>query len=89
MFLCSWAGIHCDNMNISVVSLDISNYNLSGIFPPEIHKLARVQYLNISNNGFSGNLSWEFAQLKELILLDAYNNNFNGSLPLGVTQFPS
>ncbi|KAM7500432.1 hypothetical protein LguiA_024846 [Lonicera macranthoides] len=86
--LCSWAGVKCDGKDFSVVSLDISNYNLSGTLSPTITKLQSLKALNLSNNQFNGSLNWEFTSLKELEVLDAYDNNFSGSLPLGVTRIP-
>ncbi|KAG6594367.1 Leucine-rich repeat receptor-like serine/threonine-protein kinase BAM3, partial [Cucurbita argyrosperma subsp. sororia] len=87
--LCSWTGIQCDHMNTSLVSLDISNSNLSGTFPPLIHNLTNLRFLNISNNQLRGQLHWDYSQLKLLQVFDAYNNNFNGSLPTAVPQLPS
>ncbi|XP_057441398.1 leucine-rich repeat receptor-like serine/threonine-protein kinase BAM3 [Lotus japonicus] len=88
MSLCiTWHGIQCGQKNnMSVVSLDISNLNLSGtLSPAAITGLRSLRFLNISNNMFSGNMmSWEFFKLKELEVLDAYNNEFNCSLPLGL-----
>lgn len=89
MSLCTtWYGIQCDTNNSSVVSLDISNLNVSGTFSSSITKLSNLRFLNISNNMFNGNLSWKFSHLNELEVLDAYNNEFNCSLPLGVTELP-
>uniref|UniRef100_A0A5B7BZ54 non-specific serine/threonine protein kinase n=1 Tax=Davidia involucrata TaxID=16924 RepID=A0A5B7BZ54_DAVIN len=79
----------CDAKNRSVVSLEFWLIRC-GIFPPRIHKLARLEFLNIFINQFNGSLNnWEyFFRLKELMVLDAYNNDFSGSLPLGVTELP-
>ncbi|RHN56040.1 putative non-specific serine/threonine protein kinase [Medicago truncatula] len=89
MSLCTtWYDIQCDTNNSSVLSLDISNLNVSGTFSSSITKLSNLRFLNISNNMFNGNLSWKFSHLKELEVLDAYNNEFNCSLPLGVTELP-
>ncbi|XP_038877494.1 leucine-rich repeat receptor-like serine/threonine-protein kinase BAM3 [Benincasa hispida] len=89
--LCRWTGIQCDGIGMkrTVVSLDISNSNISGSFPPLIHKLINLRFLNISNNQFRGQLDWEYSQLKLLQVFDAYNNNFNGSLPTRLPQLPS
>ncbi|CAN4113556.1 unnamed protein product [Withania somnifera] len=85
MYLCSWTGITCDHIK-SVISIDISNLNISGSLSPNIHELTRLQILNISNNLLGGKLSWESPRFSVLQVLDAYNNNFSGPLPLGVTQ---
>ncbi|XP_050903893.1 leucine-rich repeat receptor-like serine/threonine-protein kinase BAM3 [Lathyrus oleraceus] len=90
MSLCTtWYGIQCDTNNTSVVSLDISNLNVSGTFSSSITKLSTLRILNISNNMLNGNLTWKFSNLKELEAFDAYNNEFNSSLPLGVTELHS
>ncbi|XP_004491265.1 uncharacterized protein [Cicer arietinum] len=89
MSLCSWNGIQCDTNNSSVVSLDMSNMNVSGTFSSSITKLKSLRFLNISNNMFNGNMmSWKFSMLKDLEVFDAYNNEFNCSLPMGVTMLP-
>ncbi|KAK2431459.1 hypothetical protein P8452_44639 [Trifolium repens] len=88
MSLCSWYGIQCDTNNTSIVSLDISNLNISGTFSPSITKLSNLRFLNISNNLFNGNLSWNFSHFKDLEVFDAYNNEFNCSLPIDITKLP-
>ncbi|KAI5332423.1 hypothetical protein L3X38_022552 [Prunus dulcis] len=80
MFICSWAGIHCDNMNISVVSLDISNYNLSGSLSPAITELRTLVNLSVSGNGFLGIFPPEIHKLARLQYLNISNNGFSGNL---------
>ncbi|CAH9106512.1 unnamed protein product [Cuscuta europaea] len=85
--LCSnWIGVTCDEYNKSVVSLDISNLNLSGPLPHPISQLHALRLLNISGNLFSGCPSLNFSSLPQLEVLDFYDNNFTCPLPIGITQ---
>ncbi|OVA05722.1 Protein kinase domain [Macleaya cordata] len=86
--LCSsWAGIKCDDddddddmMNRSVVSLDISNSNISGVISPVITELRSLVNLSICGNSFFGLFPSQVHQLTSLRYLNISNNQFNGSL---------
>ncbi|KAM1212899.1 hypothetical protein ACFX1X_004464 [Malus domestica] len=82
MFLCSWAGIKCDSRNRSIVSLDISNYNLSGTLSPVITELRTLVNVSVSGNGFSGIFPPGIHKLAGLQNLNISNNGFGGSLDL-------
>ncbi|KAL5732052.1 hypothetical protein ACHQM5_004711 [Ranunculus cassubicifolius] len=78
--LCSWKGIQCDEMKKSVVSLDISNLNISGFITPVILELRDIVHLTISGNSFSGVFPSEVHKLTNLRFLNISSNQFNGSL---------
>ncbi|XP_019455946.1 PREDICTED: leucine-rich repeat receptor-like serine/threonine-protein kinase BAM3 isoform X1 [Lupinus angustifolius] len=82
MSLCTWHGIKCDHNNMSVVSLDISNLNVSGSFSPSITGLRNLVSLSIAGNGFSGEFSAVIHKLQGLRFLNISNNMFSGSLGL-------
>ncbi|KAM1122935.1 hypothetical protein FF1_004381 [Malus domestica] len=82
MFLCSWGGIKCDSRNRSIVSLDISNYNLSGTLSPVITELRTLVNVSVSGNGFSGIFPPGIHKLAGLQNLNISNNGFGGSLDL-------
>ncbi|CAL5346609.1 unnamed protein product [Camellia sinensis] len=80
MSLCSWTGIKCDTNNRSIVSLDISNYNISGSVSPAITDLRTLVNLSLSGNSFSGTFPPRIHKLRSLQFLNISNNMFNGSL---------
>ncbi|KAI3881591.1 hypothetical protein MKW92_044315, partial [Papaver armeniacum] len=91
---CTWKGVSCD-LHRKVISLDLSNLNISGILSPEIGNLKNLINLTLSSNSFSGPVPVEISQisglkklssLKELEVLDFYNNNMSGILPVEVTE---
>ncbi len=62
------------------VILDVSNNNLTGAIPAEIHNLVNLEELNLSNNQMTG-IPAEVGQLKHLKVLNYANNKITG-LPL-------
>ncbi|KAF8390831.1 hypothetical protein HHK36_023130 [Tetracentron sinense] len=80
MSLCSWTGIQCDDRKRSVVSLDISNSNISGSLSTVITELRSLINLSVAGNSFSGMFPPEIHKLTSLRFLNISNNQFNGSL---------
>ncbi|KAJ4981478.1 hypothetical protein NE237_032315 [Protea cynaroides] len=78
--LCSWTGIQCDTTNRLVVSLDISNSNLSGLLSPVFTELRSLVNLSVDGNSLSGTFPPEIHKLRSLRFLNISNNQFNGSL---------
>ncbi|XP_022726374.1 leucine-rich repeat receptor-like serine/threonine-protein kinase BAM3 [Durio zibethinus] len=78
--LCSWTGIQCDVSNRSVVSLDISNSNISGSLSPVITQLPSLAYLSVPGNSFSGEFPQEIHKLTKLQFLNISSNMFSGEL---------
>lgn len=79
--LCSnWSGITCDNTTFSVVSLDLSNLNLSGTLSPAITQLRSLENVLLAGNGFSGAFPARVHELSRLRVLNISNNMFEGGL---------
>ncbi|CAD6270947.1 unnamed protein product [Miscanthus lutarioriparius] len=80
--LCSsWPGVACaPGSNRTVVSLDISGYNLSGTLSPAIGDLAGLRFLSAAANSLAGDIAPAIAALRDLRHLNLSNNQFNGTL---------
>ncbi|KAL5577929.1 hypothetical protein UlMin_019628 [Ulmus minor] len=78
--LCFWPGIRCDQHNRSVVSLDISNSNISGSLSPAITQLRSLVSLSVAGNAFSGTFPSKIHKLPRLQFLNISNNQFSGQL---------
>ncbi|KAG6656305.1 leucine-rich repeat receptor-like protein kinase TDR [Carya illinoinensis] len=83
---CSWSGIKCQPKTAQITTLDLSHRNLSGIIPPEIRYLSRLNHLNLSGNNFDGPLQPAIFELPELRTLDISHNNFNSTFPPGISR---
>nr|XP_043616938.1 leucine-rich repeat receptor-like serine/threonine-protein kinase BAM3 isoform X1 [Erigeron canadensis] len=84
--LCSnWTGIVCNNTTFSIVSLDISNLNLSGILSPVINQLHSLENVTVPGNGFSGPFPIKIHELRRLHFLNVSSNMFNGGLEFDFT----
>lgn len=82
--LCSWNGVICDG-NGMVVSLDISNFNLSGSLSPTVpQKLPALVNLSVAGNSFTGDFNpygdddnvHRFSRIR---FLNISNNVFSGN----------
>lgn len=80
--LCSWNGVICDG-NGMIVSLDISNLNLSGSLSPAItQKLPALVNLSVAGNSFSGDFNPaddNIHRFLRLRFLNISNNVFTGN----------
>ncbi|XP_073121630.1 leucine-rich repeat receptor-like protein kinase PXC2 [Henckelia pumila] len=65
----------------NLVTLDVSQNDLSGEIPYAIGDLASLQFLNIARNAFCGGIPVNIGGLKMLRVLDLSENQFNGSIP--------
>jgi|SRR3989344_1575345 len=61
----------------SITVLDLSNNNLTGALPAEIHDLANLETLDVSDNQMTG-IPAEVGQLKHLKVLNYANNKITG-----------
>lgn len=81
-------GIHSvDGISSSMKGLEslvLRKNNISGRFPLEITKLAKLHYLDLSNNFFSGELPDEIENLKEIKGLNLAHNKFSGQIPSNI-----
>lgn len=78
--LCSWNGVLCDSKNILVVSLDISNSNITGTLSSAITELITLVNLSVASNSFSGSLPPDIHKLGRLQYLNISSNMFSGNL---------
>lgn len=77
---CSWAGIQCDHSD-HIISLDLSNMNLSGQILPEIGHLRSLINLTVAVNFLTGSFPDEITNAVGLRLLNISNNIFVGYFP--------
>lgn len=68
--------------NTSVVSLDLSENNLSGIIPSAIGDMIALQTLKLDNNDLSGSVPTDINNITSLQTLDLSNNKLNEFPPL-------
>src|SRR6476620_326745 len=73
----SWYGIKLQNDK--VISIDLSNNNLTGTLPAEITTLTYLQQLNLFKNAISGNIPTTIGNLKQLKTLNLSFNKLSGS----------
>ena len=76
----TWHGV-TTNPDGRVVTLNLSNNNLSGSIPPQVGGLAALQVLDLSNNDLSGSIPPQVGDLTALIHLDLSNNKLSDSIP--------
>ncbi|XP_020098398.1 receptor-like protein kinase HSL1, partial [Ananas comosus] len=95
---CNWTGVSCSPPSAttaastarSVTSLDLSNLNLSGPFPPPLCQLPNLASLSLSLNSFSCALpSSSLLPCSSLTHLDLSQNEFTGPLPSSLSSLPS
>ncbi|PIA51831.1 hypothetical protein AQUCO_01000010v1 [Aquilegia coerulea] len=77
---CTWTGVSCDT-NRRVVSLDLTNLNLTGILSQDIGYLRNLVNFSIAANTVSGPIPSEISLISGLRQLNLSNNIFNGTFP--------
>lgn len=77
---CSWVGVQCDHFD-HIISLDISNMNLSGRILPDIGHLRSLINLTVAVNSFSGPFPPEITNAIGLRSFNISNNIFVGYFP--------
>lgn len=82
---CSWTGVACGNASF-VVSLNLSNMNLSGVVSAELANLKHLVNVSLDRNNFTGNLPAEIVTLSQLQYLNVSTNSFSGDLPSNFSQ---
>ncbi|XP_057475151.1 LRR receptor-like serine/threonine-protein kinase ERL2 [Actinidia eriantha] len=83
---CSWRGVFCDNVSLSVVSLNLSNLNLGGEISPAIGDLKNLQSIDLQGNNLTGQIPDEIGNCVSLILLDLSDNLLYGDIPFSVSK---
>lgn len=74
---CHWEGVQCHGRY--VISIQLSNRNLTGILP-NLSALTRLKQLHLSNNQLQGPIP-NLSSLIQLRQLQLSNNQLNGSIP--------
>ncbi|CAK9318374.1 unnamed protein product [Citrullus colocynthis] len=73
-----------DHLNFSffpnLLRLDLKINNLSGVIPPSIGVLSKLQFLDLSTNNLNSTLPLSLANLTEVFELDVSRNSITGSL---------
>ena len=72
-----------------VVSIDLSDNNLSGEFPEGITKLFGLVFLNLSMNHIIGRIPESISKLRQLSSLDLSSNKLFGSIPSSMSLLSS
>ncbi|XP_073101357.1 receptor-like protein EIX1 [Elaeis guineensis] len=72
-----------------IMSIDLSDNNLSGIIPSELVNLHGLCSLNLSNNHFTGKIPENIGALRQLESLDLSMNNLSGMIPSTISSMYS
>ena len=80
----TWYGVKLQNGK--VVSINLSNNNLTGEIPGEIVKLKSLQELNLYKNNISGAIPSDIGNLSELRILNLSFNKLSGNIPNSVCK---
>ncbi|KAL7465661.1 hypothetical protein ACHAXS_005978, partial [Conticribra weissflogii] len=83
---CTWRGISCDDDG-NLVGIDLSNNNLTGVFPARhITKLNTLQSLILANNSLSGSIDYNlFYKTRQLSHIDLSMNQLSGATDILVS----
>ncbi|XP_043716004.1 LRR receptor-like serine/threonine-protein kinase SIK1 [Telopea speciosissima] len=83
---CSWRGVSCDNVNFSVVSLNLSILNIGGEISPAIGYLTNLQVLDLKGNRLTGQIPDEIGDCLSLKFLDLSDNTLYGDIPFSLSK---
>ncbi|XVF09718.1 hypothetical protein REPUB_Repub07fG0119600 [Reevesia pubescens] len=83
---CSWRGVFCDNVSLSVVSLNLSNLNLGGEISPAIGDLRNLQSIDLEGNKLTGQIPDEIGNCGSLFHLDLSYNLLYGDIPFSISK---
>ncbi|KAM0948114.1 putative leucine-rich repeat-containing, plant-type, leucine-rich repeat domain superfamily [Dioscorea sansibarensis] len=85
---CNWDGVICDATSGVVVSLDLSNHNISGEISTSLFELTSLQRLNLAFNVFHRSRlpPVGFEKLGNLTHLNLSNSGFAGQVPSGISR---
>lgn len=82
----SWTGVTCsDGKNARVISLNLTNYGLSGTLPKTINNLSALSNLALNGNKLTGPIP-DMGSLKSLVILHLQDNQLTGSIPSSLGQ---
>lgn len=80
----SWFGVTVSNGR--VITLNLSNNNLSGTIPSTIGNLTNLTQLQLFNNQLSGSIPTQMGNLTNLTSLGLENNSLSGTLPTSISN---
>ncbi|KAL8557025.1 hypothetical protein ACS0TY_004484 [Phlomoides rotata] len=83
---CSWRGVSCGNISISIVALNLSSLNLGGEISPAIGDLKSLQSLDLQGNKLTGQIPDEIGNCVSLVLLDLSDNLLEGDIPFSISK---
>ncbi|XP_022996147.1 LRR receptor-like serine/threonine-protein kinase ERL1 [Cucurbita maxima] len=83
---CSWRGVFCDNLSLSVAALNLSNLNLGGEISPAIGDLRNLQSIDFQGNKLTGQIPDEIGNCGLLVHLDLSDNLLYGDVPFTVSK---
>ena len=75
-----WEGVTTDD-NGHAIKLDLRDNQLNGEIPPELGKLANLQWMNLGGNQLSGEIPPELGNLADLTDLTLDGNLLSGCVP--------
>uniref|UniRef100_J3N842 Protein kinase domain-containing protein n=2 Tax=Oryza brachyantha TaxID=4533 RepID=J3N842_ORYBR len=75
----AWSGVVCASSD--VVTINLSNKNLSGTISPAFANLTRLGRLDLSNNNITGVIPDALNTLPSLTVLNVANNGLTGQVP--------
>ncbi|KAK9163521.1 hypothetical protein Syun_004423 [Stephania yunnanensis] len=82
---CTWMGVSCDRYR-RVLSLDVSNMNLSGTLSPDLGDLRNLLNLSAAVNSLTGPIPPELSRVSGLRHLNLSNNIINGTFPQNLSS---
>jgi len=82
----TWFGITCDNINSTILKVELPNNNLQGKLPPDLADLANLTTLDLGNNQLTGPIPPWIKKLKNLKKLDLSRNQFTGPIPAWIGE---
>ncbi|KAL2324457.1 hypothetical protein Fmac_023515 [Flemingia macrophylla] len=83
---CSWRGVFCDNVSLTVVSLNLSSLNLGGEISPAIGDLGNLQSIDLQGNKLTGQIPDEIGNCAALVHLDLSDNQLYGDIPFSLSK---
>ncbi|XP_027341299.1 receptor-like protein kinase HSL1 [Abrus precatorius] len=87
---CNWSAVTCQVGTGDVISLNLSNLQLSGPFPTALCRLPSLSSLSLSYNNLNSTLSaTSLAACTTLRHLDLSQNILSGTIPSTISQLPS
>lgn len=77
----SWSGITCSASTKKVITINLSNYNLTGSISTDLANLTSLAILVLSNNNLTGTVPASLARLHSLRQVSLQFNNLDGPVP--------